>query len=422
MRGSFKAVAVVGLLLESAAWGFDLQQFAPAVDPQGYFSVYSSQTAPKRRFYIGVWDNYAYVDPVDGLNTTDVVGSYSITDQIELGIDIPLSYVDSAPPGFDDGFDIDDIKLNAKIHVFDRGRFGLAVVPFVELPTGNDSHLTSNGKTNGGFLTVADYTMDRFRVAGNAGYKVNGHSGESDEVPFGLGVGYLLIGEQPILGADKPRLELLGEVFGSTAENDFFKRELTTPIEFLVGGRYYLPSGFQFVLGAGRRIVDGVNGPDYRIVGSVGYYWQPKETPAPPPPPAAAAPLPPPSKVVISEEQIIPLEPIYFDYDKATIKPVSMQILDQVVMVMKDRPGIRVRVEGHTDSKGTEAYNQKLSQRRADAVVEYLAKKGVDRSRLEPAGFGPTRPIAPNANPDGKDNPIGRAKNRRTEFHVIGGR
>ena len=80
---------------------------------------------------------------------------------------------------------------------------------------------------------------------------------------------------------------------------------------------------------------------------------------------------------------------------------------------------MRVRVEGHTDSKGSDAYNQRLSQRRAEAVVKYLIGKGIDPSRLEAVGFGEGRPIAPNQNPDGSDNPTGRAKNRRTEFHVI---
>ena len=123
--------------------------------------------------------------------------------------------------------------------------------------------------------------------------------------------------------------------------------------------------------------------------------------------------------VVVTEEQIITLEPIYFDLDKSTIKPVAYPILDQVVKVMNDRANMRVRVEGHTDSKGSHASNQRLSQRRSESVVKYLISKGIDPSRLEAVGFGKSRPIAPNQNPDGGDNPTGRAKNRRTEFHVI---
>jgi len=142
----------------------------------------------------------------------------------------------------------------------------------------------------------------------------------------------------------------------------------------------------------------------------------PRLQPAPPPP--APTPLPPQGKVVVTEEQIVTLEPIYFDFDKATIKPVSYPVLDQIVRVMTDRPAIEVRVEGHTDSKGTDAYNRRLSQRRAEAVVKYLVTKGVGPARLEAVGLGESRPLAANENPDGSDNPQGRAKNRRTEFHI----
>lgn len=138
----------------------------------------------------------------------------------------------------------------------------------------------------------------------------------------------------------------------------------------------------------------------------------------PPPPPPVPAPSPPQGKVVVTEEQIVTLEPVYFDFDKATIKPVSYPVLDQIVRVMTDRPAIEVRVEGHTDSKGTDTYNRRLSQQRAEAVVKYLVAKGVAPARLDAVGLGESRPIAPNENPDGSDNPQGRAKNRRTEFHI----
>ena len=115
----------------------------------------------------------------------------------------------------------------------------------------------------------------------------------------------------------------------------------------------------------------------------------------------------------MTDEQIVTLEPIYFDFDKSTIKPVSYPILDQVAKVMSERPGVTVRVEGHTDSVGTDAYNPKLSERRAHAVVRYLIGKGIDTARLQAIGFGEARPIATN------DTAEGRARNRRTEFHII---
>ena len=82
-------------------------------------------------------------------------------------------------------------------------------------------------------------------------------------------------------------------------------------------------------------------------------------------------------------------------------------------------PELRVEVAGHTDSKGTDAYNQALSERRASAVYDYLTGNGIDASRLVgPNGYGESRPIAPNTNDDGSDNPEGRARNRRTELNV----
>ena len=336
-------------------------------------------------------------------------------------VDVPVSKISSDIAGVDTGWDIDNVKLNGKVQLKDPGTagLGLAVIPFVEFPTGDDKHLTSNGDTNYGALAVAEMVSSKFRMSLNGGYKINHKAfngkDETDEILMGLGLGYLLMGEQPILGADKPRLELIGEIWGATAEQHPFDSEYNTPVEFLAGPRFWHPSGIQAGVAGGRRVTDSINGPDFRIVATLGYSWQPKPAPPPPPPP----PTPPQEKVVVTEEQIITLEPIYFDFDKSTIKRVSYPILDQVVKVMTDRPNMRVRVEGHTDSKGSDAYNQKLSQRRAEAVVKYLIGKGIDPSRLEAVGFGESRPIAPNQNPDGSDNPTGRAKNRRTEFHVI---
>jgi OOP family OmpA-OmpF porin len=80
---------------------------------------------------------------------------------------------------------------------------------------------------------------------------------------------------------------------------------------------------------------------------------------------------------------------------------------------------MRVEVAGHTDAIGTAEYNQGLSERRARAVYDYLTSHGVDASRISgPNGYGETRPIAPNTNADGSDNPEGRARNRRTELNV----
>ena len=115
----------------------------------------------------------------------------------------------------------------------------------------------------------------------------------------------------------------------------------------------------------------------------------------------------------------IDLKGVNFDYDKSTLRPDAVSILGEAAEILKRYPDLRVEVAGHTDSKGTDAYNQKLSERRATAVYDYLTSQGVAASRLTgPIGYGESRPIAPNTNADGSDNPEGRAKNRRTELNV----
>src|SRR5690606_27930443 len=115
----------------------------------------------------------------------------------------------------------------------------------------------------------------------------------------------------------------------------------------------------------------------------------------------------------------IDLKGVNFDFDKSTLRPDAVAILSEAVQILQRYPDLKVEVAGHTDSKGTDAYNQSLSERRATAVYDYLTSNGIDASRMVgPNGYGESRPIAPNTNPDGSDNPEGRAQNRRTELNV----
>ncbi len=101
---------------------------------------------------------------------------------------------------------------------------------------------------------------------------------------------------------------------------------------------------------------------------------------------------------------------INFDIDQATIKPESMGTLNMIMQVMKDNPGLKFEIDGHTDNTGTPDHNLTLSQQRADAVKAQLISMGVDASRLSSKGFGDTQPISDNSSPEGKAN------NRRVEF------
>ena len=103
--------------------------------------------------------------------------------------------------------------------------------------------------------------------------------------------------------------------------------------------------------------------------------------------------------IVETTEGIQLLEPIQFDTGKATIKPVSFPVLDEVVEVLKSHDGVRMGVYGHTDSKGSRAMNTALSKTRAQSVMNYLITKGIARNRLESNGYGPDQPVQPATTP-----------------------
>jgi outer membrane protein OmpA-like peptidoglycan-associated protein len=110
---------------------------------------------------------------------------------------------------------------------------------------------------------------------------------------------------------------------------------------------------------------------------------------------------------------------VLFDFVRADIRPDAEEALAKLALVVRAHPEGRVRVEGHTDGKGAPAYNLKLSDHRARAVIVWLQTRGgLASTDFITHAWGATRPVAPNANPDGSDNPAGRQKNRRVEVVI----
>jgi len=120
------------------------------------------------------------------------------------------------------------------------------------------------------------------------------------------------------------------------------------------------------------------------------------------------------SKIVLEKKQIRILEKVQFEYAKAVLDPASYPLLNEVASVIEQNPDIgRVEVGGHTDNKGSDDFNLRLSQDRANAVRDYLVGQGVPLSRLIGVGYGETRPI------DTNKTEAGREANRRVEFRLI---
>ncbi len=140
----------------------------------------------------------------------------------------------------------------------------------------------------------------------------------------------------------------------------------------------------------------------------------------PPPPPAAPAPAPRPAPAPVpaapTSEKVTFAADAFFDFDKAVLKPEGRAKLDDVVDKIK---GVNLEViiaVGHTDAVGSDAYNQRLSVRRSEAVKAYLTSKGVEKNRVYTEGKGEKQPVADNKTSEG------RAKNRRVEIEVVGTR
>jgi len=123
--------------------------------------------------------------------------------------------------------------------------------------------------------------------------------------------------------------------------------------------------------------------------------------------------------VPIEIGQVFRLNNVFFDFDKYSLRPESSVELDRVVAFLNEYPNIEIEMSAHTDSKGADEYNMKLSDNRARSVREYILSKGIAAARIISQGYGETKPVASNSNPDGSDNPEGRQLNRRVEFKIL---
>ena len=142
--------------------------------------------------------------------------------------------------------------------------------------------------------------------------------------------------------------------------------------------------------------------------------------PAPAPiadaPPPVVAPPPPPPPAPPAATKVTYAADAFFDFDKSVIKPAGKQKLDDLIGKIKDINLEVIIAVGHTDSVGSDSYNQKLSVRRSEAVKAYLVSKGIEKNRVYTEGKGEKQPVADNKTAEG------RAKNRRVEIEVVGTR
>jgi len=420
-------IALISFFAVSRAEALNVQLLRPGTGHAKGYQLFTSDTLPKYHFAAGLNINYAHqpleqilagttrrtAGVVDHFVTADFLLSYGITDWLNLSVDMPVNiYHNIAPtliPARDTGYaDAGDLMATLKIRIFDAEKtgshLGLAVVPFITAPTGDANIFFGDSSLTGGGILVGDAQWKANRFYMNVGARAR----EREQL------GNLIVNEELIygLGFTRPLVKdwdfnIIIEAFGSTNFRKFSTENISTPVEALVVLQKKWLENRRLIthLGGGVAITNGYGSPDYRVTTGVSYAWD----------------LKPEHKPAEKIGETIDLKgQINFEYDKAVIKPESYAILDDVVAVLKRHPELtKILIEGHTDSHGSDRYNQKLSERRANALKTYLVDKGIDPSRLDSVGYGESRPVAPNEI-GGKDNPEGRAQNRRSVFRVVG--
>jgi outer membrane protein OmpA-like peptidoglycan-associated protein len=395
-----------------AANSFDSISFKPTTDHGYYLTVEQSETLGKWGYAFGLTTEFSNDSVVaftqnktrirDVINeqvAMHVGGAIGLLDWLNAGLlvgFVPYHNFNAPTTGAAaNGARMGDIRLNLKARILDNKKYpvGLAIVPFVTFPTGSDSHFVGNGTVTGGANVVVESPRfrDKFSAALNLG--VQGRKTATLSTGSSIGTQFLL--GAAVNYAVLEYLHLIAEVNGWTPFGKFWKDNVRN-LEGN-GAVRWLPrsvKGMQVTVGGGTGILDGIGAPDYRVFGMVAYRRPSEEKPP-------------------VREEIIRTNKVHFEFDKSRIKPKSYPVLDHIAHLILSRNDIEhVRVEGHTDYMGSDAYNIGLSNRRANSVMKYLIKKGVPKSMLSAEGKGERVPIADNA------TKRGRALNRRVEFHL----
>ncbi|QQR80169.1 MAG: OmpA family protein [Deltaproteobacteria bacterium] len=407
-----------------AATSFDSLSFKPASDQGYYLTVQQSQTLKNHGFAIGgsgEFSNNSFVlKDTSGATVQDVIkkqvsatvgASFGLLDWLNVGGTVSgVPYQQFIAPGTgtsDNGARMGDVGVNLKARLLDNDVFpiGIALVPFMTIPTGNSNHYAGNGKITGGGIVV----LDTKRIGDRVSFSVNAGSQFRHEVtlaPTSRTIGHqFLYGGGMNVALAKP-VQAIAEVNGSTTFDNFFGSH-NRDIE-INGGTRFLPGGddnsVAFTVGGGAGLMKDMPGaPDWRVFSTISYH-RPNKKDLAPVAEAASAPI---------KEEVITTNQIHFAFGKAVIRPESYRILEGILSNIKVRPEVEtVRVEGHTDSVGSDEANQKLSEKRANSVRTFLVNRGYPPEKIMAVGMGETAPI------DDNDTKEGRAENRRVEFHL----
>jgi OmpA-OmpF porin, OOP family len=366
---------------------------------------------------------------VDSVLQADLIATYTLG-RLRFGVDVPV-YLSTVSELYGGGPGFGDLALDGKVTLLDGASAPVRVAAGLRLALPTSITTTALGSSGARWeaSAIVDRSFGPVLLAANVGF----HAGPearlenvylNDAVSFRAAASYAL----------DERTGLSAEIAGQLATGSPLSNGASTPIEWLGGGYRRVGDDVIVRAGAGTGITSGVMSPDFRLVLGVGFSpdlrvanieRSPAPTPelavAPPPAePAAPVSAPPvapsvPAPVVVADipARVDLREVVYFDTDSDVLLPDGRRLLDGIALTLSAHPELlRLRVEGHTDPRGSEVYNLGLSERRAAAVRAYLIGRGVAAERLEVVDYGESQPY------DARDVSEAWRVNRRVEIVV----
>lgn len=421
--------------------GADAQNFNPTSNGLDFVTVQSSETLEPGVFNIGLFLNHAvnslpYFETTPGnrLNFTDELTSFDfnagmgLTKNWDIGFSLPqvLKQQVSDSSGSRGEFastGITEFRANTKLRLFGDSTGGLAFVASTNFNliennpfAGKDAGPTFN------FEIAADTTVRRWAIGGNLGYRARSKGSKiAGSIADPLGNQWIA---SAAASYHFPQFstKLITEVYGSlpaeTSTASFNERSLTS-FEWLIGVKHDYTTNLALHVGGGTELLQGMASPDWRLYAGLNYAFGPIARDSKP---AIASRKTSPK--VDSYLEVVPLlgktsvqerfrtRSIQFEFDSDRMIGAYDDVLSELVENLS-RGFKLVRVEGHTDSVGPAAYNESLSLKRAHAIRRRLVEKfRLPAEKIQALGYGETRPIADNANYQG------RQANRRVEFEV----
>lgn len=335
-------------------------------------------------------------DLITDMFTLDVQGTYRLHPKWKVGVGLPLHLV--SPVGGSGKFAISDMRAFSKHRLLGGGEtkpWALAFMIDLRAPTGSRQYYLSDDSVGVGGRFVLEHDLGFMKLAGNAGYMYASNSGlDSENISYKNRIPLSLSALVPI----GPRWSINVEGGGAIS---LPTRDDQNPSELYVGANYALPKDFTFFGGGAIGNFNGVGSNDFRIILGLRTNCSEKQesapvsvAPTPAPTPAPENPTQPVKpRVVFTPRQIIITEEVRFETGKDVLTASGQKLLDEVADVIKTNlmHFKTIAIEGHTDERGTDKFNLRLSQGRAEAVRYYLMSRGVAKNRLTAVGYGERR-------------------------------